>query len=182
MLPKNQINIQFYKTKVAEFILGSFDGKLCLLDFRYRRMRGAIDKRLQKGLGAEFVERDDDILQMARTQIDEYFLGSRQEFELPLLLVGSDFQKSVWNGLMQIPYGSTSSYLDLARQVDQVKAIRPVAAANGANAIAIIIPCHRIIGSNGDLVGYGGGLPLKKRLLKLEQGATAKYSTGDLFG
>ena len=182
MVPINQINIQFFKTKVAEFILGSFDGKLCLLDFRYRRMRGTIDKRLQKGLGAEFVERDNDILQMARTQIDQYFLGSRQDFDLPLLLVGSDFQKSVWNGLMQVPYGSTSSYLELARQVDQVKAVRPVAAANGANAIAIIIPCHRIIGSNGYLVGYGGGLPLKKRLLKLEQGATAKYSTGDLFG
>ncbi|MDA9574622.1 hypothetical protein N9R52_03355, partial [Porticoccaceae bacterium] len=85
----NQINIQFYKTKVAEFILGSFDGKLCLLDFKYRRMRGTVDKRLQKGLGAEFVERDDDILQMARTQIDQYFLGSRQDFDLPLLLVGS---------------------------------------------------------------------------------------------
>ena len=119
---------------------------------------------------------------MARTQIDEFFLGSRQEFDLPLLLVGSDFQKSVWNGLMQVPYGSTSSYLELARQVDQVKAVHPVAAANGANAIAIIIPCHRIIGSSGYLVGYSGGLPLKKRLLKLEQGATAKYSTGDLFG
>jgi methylated-DNA-[protein]-cysteine S-methyltransferase len=182
MVPINQINIQFYKTKMAEFILGSFDGKLCLLDFRYRRMRGTIDNRLQKGLGAEFVERDNDILQMARTQIDEYLLGSRQEFDLPLLLVGSDFQKSVWNGLMQIPYGRTSSYLELARQVDQVKAVRPVAAANGANAIAIIIPCHRIIGSTGDLVGYSGGLPLKKRLLKLEQGATGKYSTSDLFG
>ncbi|MDG1165223.1 MAG: methylated-DNA--[protein]-cysteine S-methyltransferase [Porticoccaceae bacterium] len=178
----NQINIQFYKTKVAEFILGSFDGSLCLLDFRYRRMRAAVDKRLQKGVGAEFVERDNDILQMARTQIDEYLRGSRKEFNLPLLMVGSDFQRSVWNGLMEVPYGSTSSYLELAQQINQVEAVRAVASANGANAIAIIIPCHRIIASNGELLGYGGGLPLKKRLLKLEQGDEPKYTTYDLFG
>ena len=84
-------------------------------------------------------------------------------------MVGTDFQKSVWDALLEVPYGSTSTYLNLAKQINNEKAVRAVANANGANAIAIIIPCHRIIGTNGELTGFGGGLPLKKRLLKLEQ-------------
>lgn len=177
----SQINTQIYKTPYAEFILGSFTGKLCLLDFRYRKMRGAVDKRIKQGLGAEFVEADDPILQATRAQIDEYFAGTRKTFNIPLLMVGSDFQKSVWNALLEVPYGETSSYLQLSKRIDKVKAVRAVAAANGANAMSLIIPCHRIIGSNGDLVGYGGGLPLKKRLLKLEQGTDPINITADLF-
>ena len=121
-------------------------------------MRGAVDKRIKRGLGAEFVEEDDPILQAARVQIDEYFAGIRETFNIPLLMVGSDFQKSVWKALLEVPYGETISYLQLSQCIDNVKAIRAVAAANGANAISLIIPCHRIIGSNGDLVGYGGVL------------------------
>jgi len=177
----NQINIQFYKTQYAEFILGSFDKKLCLLDFSYRKMRAAVDKRLKKGLQAAFVEQDDTILQAVRVQIDEYFTGTRKVFDVPFLMVGSDFQKSVWQALLEVPYGETSSYLELSKRIDNVKAVRAVAAANGANAMSLIIPCHRIIGSNGDLVGYGGGLPLKKRLLHLEQGTDSKNITCDLF-
>jgi len=82
--------------------------------------------------------------------------------------VGTDFQRSVWDGLMQIPYGTTFSYLELAKRIDNEKAVRAVASASGANAISILIPCHRIIGANGDLVGYAGGLPAKKKLLELE--------------
>lgn len=178
----NQINIQFYKNPYAEFILGSFAGKFCLLDFRYHKMRGVVDKRIKRGLGAEFVEEDDPILQAARVQIDEYFAGIRETFNIPLLMVGSDFQKSVWKALLEVPYGETISYLQSSQCIDNVKAIRAVAAANGANAISLIIPCHRIIGSNGDLVGYGGGLPLKKRLLYLEQGTDPVNITADLFG
>lgn len=184
--PMNQISIQFYKTKVAEFVLGSFEGKLCLLDFRYRKMRAAVDRRLKQGLGAEFVEQDNDLLQATRQQVDEYLLGDRKQFDLPLTMVGSEFQKQVWLALLSVPYGATSSYLELSQKVDNVKAVRAVAAANGANGMALIIPCHRIIGANGDLVGYGGGLPLKKRLLALEQGPGSEqqpqFIPGDLFG
>ena len=145
-------------------------------------MRDAVDKRLKQGLQAEFVEQDDPTLQAARTEIDKYFAATLKVFDIPLLMVGSDFQKSVWQALLEVPYGETSSYLELSRRIGNVKAVRAVAAANGANAMSLIIPCHRFIGSNGDLVGYGGGLPLKKRLLNLEQGACLKNVTADLFG
>ena len=174
---KNKINVQYYKTKYSEFILGSYDKKLCLLDFRYRKMRKTVDNRLKKGLNADFIEQDDEILQKTRQQLDEYFAVERKEFDIPLLTVGTDFQKQVWNALLKIPYGKTASYLQLAKNIDNEKAVRAVANANGANAIGIIIPCHRIIGNNGKLVGYGGGLPLKKRLLKLEQ----SFFQGTLF-
>ena len=164
----NQINIQYYKTKIGELILGSFDGKLCLLDFRYRKMRKTVDDRIKKGLNINFVEHDDEILEKTREQLDEYLNGDRKEFDISLLMVGTYFQKSVWDALMKVPYGTTSTYLQLAKNINNEKAVRAVASANGANSIGIIIPCHRIIGSDGELVGYGGGLPVKKRLLKLE--------------
>jgi len=100
----------------------------------------------------------------------------KKQFDVPLQMVGTDFQKSVWEALLNVPYGITSSYLQLAKNIKNEKAVRAVAAANGANSMAIIIPCHRIIGSNGELVGYAGGLPIKKRLLKLEQ-ITTKSGT-----
>lgn len=165
----NQINIQYYKTKVGEFILGSFDSKLCMLDWRYRKMRTTIDNRIRNGLKADYVENGDEIINKAIEQLDEYLRGDRNKFDIPLLMVGTEFQKSVWNALMKVPYGLTSTYLQLAENVNNKKAVRAVANANGANAISLIIPCHRIIGSNGKLVGYAGGLPVKKRLLKLEQ-------------
>ena len=165
----NQINIHNYKTKIGELLLGSFDGKLCLLDFRYRKMRKTIDDRIRKGLNVNFVEHDDEILKKTREQLDEYLNGDRKEFDIPLLMVGTDFQKSVWDALMKIPYGKTASYLDIAKCINKEKAVRAVASANGANSLSLTIPCHRIIGSNGELVGYGGGVPVKKRLLKLEQ-------------
>lgn len=164
----NQISIQYYKTKIGELILGSFDGKLCLLDFRYRKMRQAVDDRIKKGLNGDFVEKDEKILQTTRKQLDEYLNGQRKEFDIPLRMIGTDFQKNVWKTLLQVSYGTTSTYLKLAKDIGNEKAVRAVASANGANAIAIIIPCHRIIGSDGELVGYGGGLPIKKRLIKLE--------------
>ena len=165
----NKINIQYYKTKIGELVLGSFEQKLCLLDFRYRKMRTTVDNRIKNGIGTEFVERDNEILEETKKQINEYLGGIRKQFDIPLLMVGTKFQKSVWNALLQVPYGSTSTYLQLAKNIDNVKAVRAVASANGANSIALMIPCHRIIESNGELGGYGGGLPVKKRLLNLEQ-------------
>ncbi len=174
-----QINIQYHKTKIGELILGSFDNKLCMLDFRYRRMRVAVDNRIKKGLNAEFKEHDDKVIASTRKQLAEYFDGDRKAFDLPLLMVGTDFQRSVWNALLEIPYGATATYLQLAKNIDNAKAVRAVANANGANAIGVIIPCHRIIGSNGELVGYAGGLPVKKRLLKLEETTTLNLGLTD---
>ncbi len=165
----NQINIQYYKTKIGELILGSFEEKLCLLDYRYRRMRSTVDNRIKKGLNAEFVENDDEILQKTRIQIDEFLNGERKDFDIPIQTVGTDFQKTVWSALMKLKYGEIATYLDLAKSINNEKAVRAVASANGANSIALIIPCHRIIGSNGKLVGYAGGLPAKKRLLNIEK-------------
>jgi len=165
----NKIYFQYYKTKIGELILGSFENKLCLLDFRYRRMRTTVDNRLKRELNAEYIEQDTNILKETRKQIDEYLIGERIKFEIPILMVGSDFQKQVWNALIAVNYGEVATYLDLAKSIDNEKAVRAVASANGANSIGLIIPCHRIIGSNGDLVGYGGGLPIKKRLLNLEK-------------
>jgi methylated-DNA-[protein]-cysteine S-methyltransferase len=101
-------------------------------------------------------------------QLDEYFRGERQEFELELAPRGTPFQLAVWNELQRIPYGTTISYRELAERIGKPSAVRAVGAANGANPIPIVIPCHRVIGANGTLVGYGGGLQLKRALLALE--------------
>ena len=164
----NKININYHKTPFGELLIGSFDDKLCLLDFRYRNKRDAIDNRIQNNLKASYVEYEDDIIKKTKKQLSQYFNMQRKEFDIPLLLVGSDFQKSVWNALLEIPYGTTTSYLELSKSIGNEKAVRAVANANGANAIGIIIPCHRIIGSNGQLTGYAGGLDKKKKLLDLE--------------
>lgn len=171
----NQIKIQYYKTKYAEFILGSFENRLCMLDFKYRKMRTIVDNRLKKYFEAEFVEQDDEILKETRKQLDEYFDMRRKEFDIPIVTAGTNFQKSVWEALIKVQYGTTSTYLQIAKNINNEKAVRAVASANGANAIGLIIPCHRIIGSNGELTGYGGGLAFKKRLLKLEQNLFATY-------
>jgi O-6-methylguanine DNA methyltransferase len=101
-------------------------------------------------------------------QLRDYFEGRRRVFDLPLELVGSDFQKDVWRAVARVPYGRTASYGQIAHLVGRPKASRAVGAANGANPLPIVIPCHRIVGRDGGLTGYGGGLPLKRRLLALE--------------
>lgn len=165
----SQINIQYYKTAYGELILGAYNEQLCICDWRYRESRKTVDNRLIKGLKASFIEEDKKILQETKQQLSEYFNAKRKKFDIPLLMVGTDFQKSVWKALIQVSFGTTSSYLQLAETLGNKKAIRAVANVNGANAISILIPCHRIIGSNGKLVGYAGGLEAKEKLLNLEQ-------------
>lgn len=109
-----------------------------------------------------------EILEDAVYQLNEYFAGDRKVFQLTLNPHGTDFQKKVWKELLEIPYGKTISYLELSKKLGDVKAIRAVAAANGKNPLWIVVPCHRVIGSNGDLVGYAGGLHRKKWLLEHE--------------
>lgn len=166
----NHIHIQYFKTAIGELILGSFEGHLCLMDYRNRKLRHAVDERIQKGLKAEFIEQEDEVITQARIQLEEYLSGNLIRFELPLLMVGTGFQKEVWNALTEVPYGKTATYFDLAKSLGNEKAVRAVAAANGANALAIVVPCHRIVGSHGEMTGYSGGLAAKQRLLQLEQG------------
>lgn len=163
------IKVMHYHFPCGEMILGSFDGKLCLCDWPDGRRRTSTDMRLQRILKAEFVEGSSNVIETAQQQLNEYFLNQRREFGIPLLFVGTDFQKKVWNELRNIPYGKTVSYGELARRIGMPKAVRAVANANAVNAISIIAPCHRVIGTDGSLTGYGGGLNRKKFLLELEK-------------
>lgn len=165
---QNHITIQFFKTPFGELILGEYNGKLCLADWRYRKMRDTIDKRIQKKLNAVYTVNNSDVIEETKKQLTDYFAGNLKNFTIPLLLVGTDFQIKIWKELQKIPFGETKTYLQLAKKIKQEKAVRAVANANGANAISILIPCHRIIGTNGKLTGYAGGLNSKKRLLELE--------------
>lgn len=171
------IHTTFFKTAFGELILGSFEDKLCLCDWRYRKMRGTVDSRIKSRLNAEYKEGELEIIAESRRQLEEYFEGVRKTFDLPLLLVGSDFQKGVWKELLRIPYGRTETYAGLSQKLGDIKTVRAVASANGANAIAIIVPCHRVLGSDGSMTGYAGGLQAKKKLLRLENA----FAQGELF-
>ncbi len=127
---------------------------------------------LQMGARAER-EQDHPLLQQARLQLGEYFAGERTEFELPLEPQGTEFQRAVWNQLCAIPFAETASYGQVAARVGRPKASRAVGAANGANPIAIIVPCHRVIGADGSLTGFGGGLQRKQWLLQHEREVAA---------
>jgi O-6-methylguanine DNA methyltransferase len=123
---------------------------------------------LEKTLQTKSIEKETPLLLEAKKQLDEYFEKKRKNFELPLLILGTEFQKSVWEQLQTIPYGKTISYKALATKQGNPKSFRAVANANGANKIAVIIPCHRVIASDGSLGGYSGGIEIKKELLDLE--------------
>lgn len=123
--------------------------------------------RRPKSPERDWIENETAFREVKR-QLQEYFAGKRKDFELPLVLEGTDFQLLVWRSLQMIPYGETVSYGQLARRIGSPDAARAVGLANGSNPIPIIIPCHRVIGSNGDLTGFGGGLRVKKKLLALE--------------
>ena len=113
-------------------------------------------------------DEDHPVVRAALDQLEAYFAGRLREFDLPLRLNGTEFQRRVWRALLEIPYGETRSYGEQARAIGRPAAVRAVGTANGRNPIAIVVPCHRVIGSSGKLVGYGGGLPLKQMLLALE--------------
>lgn len=165
----NTIDITYYKSPYGELIIGSIDHQLCLCDWRYRKQRDLIDKRLKNFAQAEFKESVTPVIQQTINQLELYFNGNLKSFDLPLKLIGSDFQQSVWQELLNIPYGKTLSYMELSKKLDHEKAIRAVASANGANAISIIVPCHRVVGSHGELTGYAGGIRVKEKLLALER-------------
>ncbi|MGF6757431.1 methylated-DNA-[protein]-cysteine S-methyltransferase [Paraburkholderia sp. GAS42] len=122
--------------------------------------------RVRLGSMREAVE--DTTLDQAERQLGEYFAGKRNRFDMPLCFIGTDFQKKVWRALLDIPYGETRTYGEIAAQIGNARAVRAVGAANGRNPISIIAPCHRVIGASGALTGFAGGLPAKETLLSLE--------------
>ncbi len=131
------------------------------------------------GRGSDWQCADDDaILRETRAQLDDYFAGARHTFDLPLAPHGTEFQRDVWQALRAIPYGETISYAQLALRIGKPTAMRAVGAANGRNPLPIVVPCHRVIGADGTLTGFGGGLPTKHFLLTLE----GAIETADLFG
>jgi methylated-DNA-[protein]-cysteine S-methyltransferase len=155
----NQIYYSKFESPVGPLLLAGSKAGLQLVSFAAGNRARNIDPewRLDNAAFGEVIQ-----------QLQSYFAGERKHFDLSLLLQGTDFQKTVWTALREIPYGETISYKELAEMIGKPKAVRAVGAANGANPIPIIIPCHRVIGNDGSLTGFGGGLPLKKRLLELE--------------
>lgn len=168
MKGKNIIKIKYYESPCGLLRIGSFGDKLCLCDWQVEKRHNSVESRLKRLLRAELEEETSETITKAMRQLDEFFAGQRREFDIPLLFAGTEFQKKVWNDLLTIPFGKTISYGEMARRIGMPKAVRAVANANGANAISIFAPCHRVIGSNGSLTGYGGGLDAKRMLLKLE--------------
>ncbi len=165
----DKIIIRGYDSPCGALALGSFGGRLCLCDWLSESHHCRVCGRLAREFRAEMVRGDSPVIEAAAGQLDEYFAGERRGFDVPLLFVGTDFQKTVWNELLEIPFGTTVSYGEMARRIGRPKAVRAVANANGANAISIFAPCHRVIGSDGTLTGYGGGLHAKEYLLELER-------------
>ncbi len=163
------ISLQHYESPVGTLLIGAFENRLCLCDWAERKSRESIDRRLCRALDGRLVTQPCSTTEEAMRQLDEYFEGRRQAFTLPLWMIGTDFQRLVWEQLRGIGYGATCSYGALAAALGRPRAVRAVASANGANALSIFIPCHRVIGTDGTLTGYAGGLEVKRFLLELEK-------------
>ncbi|WP_163938084.1 methylated-DNA--[protein]-cysteine S-methyltransferase [Paraferrimonas sp. SM1919] len=161
------IEVTDYLSPVGKLHIGSHQGQLCLANWAIRNHKQRCEQRLSKALGERKVARS-DVNKTAIEQLEQYFAGERQQFDLPIKLVGTEFQQKVWQALQQVEFGQCASYAELAGRIGQPTAFRAVANANGANVLSIIVPCHRIIGSNGKLTGYAGGLYAKRKLLELE--------------
>lgn len=168
-MTNNVLHTQMYHSPCGEILLGAIDGMLCLC--RWVDTAG-FDKDMEDMLncaGAHEIRVGDNITDRAKSQLDEYFKQQRQDFDLPLLFVaGTEFQRRVWNILRRIRYGTTVTYAAIAAQTGNVRAVRAVANALHKNPLPVIVPCHRVTGSNGKLTGYAGGLIAKRFLLNLE--------------
>ncbi|MEA3239294.1 MAG: methylated-DNA--[protein]-cysteine S-methyltransferase [Candidatus Bipolaricaulota bacterium] len=156
-------------TPLGTMLAGATDNGICLLEFVDNDRIEKQVRRLQKLFRAEIITGGNPHLNALSIQLEEYFAGSRKEFDLIVVALGTPFQQAVWKELITIPYGETISYQEEAVRIGRPTAVRAVARANGDNPISIVIPCHRVIGKNGKLVGYGGGLWRKERLLALEK-------------
>ena len=161
--------IQYYSSPCGELILASTGDKLCLCDWSGMPCAERNMRRLGRYMQADFSIAPSSVLQEIKRQLDDYFAGKRKVFDIPLHPVGTDFQLRVWNALLDIPYGETRSYMEIAQGIGNPKGVRAVAQAIGANGIGILIPCHRVIGTNRSLTGFTGGLEKKEFLLELER-------------
>ena len=150
-------------------VAGATDDGICLLEFADRPLLPTQLERIKERLGPP-TSGSHPHLERLEAQLSEYFAGTRRDFELPLVLAGTGFQERIWSRLLEIPYGRTISYDELARRAGSPGGSRAAGRANGDNRIAIVVPCHRVIRANGDLGGYGGGLGRKRYLLELETG------------
>lgn len=166
---KNIIDLKRIETPLGTMYSCGVKEGICLLEFTDRKMLESEFKYLSKKLNATIVQGENPHFNLLEEQLKEYFDGARKEFTVPLFTPGSDFQNDVWKALTEIPYGETKSYKQQAIYIGKPDAVRAVANANGMNKISILIPCHRIIGSDGSLTGYGGGVWRKKWLLELEK-------------
>ncbi len=164
--------IDRFTTPLGPMFICATETGVCLLEFTSRRMLETEFEDLQKRLKAPILTGSNSHIEQAKTELAEYFSGKRKQFNIALDMQGTDFQKTVWQALLTIPYGKTVSYAEQAEFINKPSAVRAVANANGANKISIIIPCHRVIGSDGSLTGYGGGLERKRWLLDFESGKT----------
>ncbi|ANF56311.1 methylated-DNA--[protein]-cysteine S-methyltransferase [Halotalea alkalilenta] len=160
----------YIRSPVGRLLLAADDEGLRLIEFEHPRH--------PYRLGDDWREGEHPLLDLARTQLDEYFNQGRRRFELKLAPRGTEFQRRVWSALATIGYGETLSYAGLAARIDAPRAVRAVGAANGRNPLPIVLPCHRVIGTDGSLTGFGGGLPVKRYLLELEGVPLER----DLFG
>ncbi len=163
-----KIQVKSLHSPFGELVLGSYKGKICLCDWKFRKQRDQIDNRIMRYLSSTMVASESEILQELTEQLKEYFIKHRGIFDIPILMAGSDFQRAVWDALTKISYGDSCSYLELATQLGNPSTVRAVASAVGANGLSLLVPCHRVIGSNGELRGYAGGLNAKRKLLDLE--------------
>lgn len=169
------ICIQYYNSPCGELVLASMGDELCLCDWNGMPCAERNLCRIGRYVNADFRTEPSSVIEQTKRQLDEYFAGSRKEFDIPLHPFGTDFQLQVWRALFDIPYGETRTYMEIALKIGNAKGVRAVAQAIGANGIDILIPCHRVVGSNNSLTGYTGGLGKKKFLLKIER----RYDTTD---
>jgi AraC family transcriptional regulator of adaptative response/methylated-DNA-[protein]-cysteine methyltransferase len=165
---RNIIVLSRLSTPLGPMYAGATDEGICMLEFVDRRMLETEFGDLQKLLNAEILWAENQHIIQVRKELQEYFSGTRKKFDVSLVFIGSDFQKQAWKSLTEIPYGKTVSYQQQALNIGKPNCVRAVANANGMNRIAIIIPCHRVIGSNGKLTGYGGGIERKRWLISHE--------------
>lgn len=168
------ISQTYIETPLGEMIACATDKGICLLEFNDRKKLDGQFEKLAKDLNANIVGQENKHFALLKKELEAYFNHDLKIFTVPLDLVGTEFQKKVWQALLTIPYGKTVSYLQQSESMGNPLSIRAVANANGMNKIAIIVPCHRVIGSNGKLTGYAGGLERKQFLLNLEKGITEK--------
>ncbi|WP_443470214.1 bifunctional transcriptional activator/DNA repair enzyme AdaA [Ornithobacterium rhinotracheale] len=171
---QNIINLKRIETPLGTMIACASSQGICLLEFSDRKMLETELKSLAKNLNAIILQGNNHHFEILEKQLNQYFKGDRTEFTVPLHILGSDFQKQVWAALQSIPYGHTQSYKEQAIAIDKPNSVRAVANANGMNKISIIIPCHRVIGADGQLTGYGGGIWRKKYLLEMENNCKMK--------